>query len=335
MIRFAVVGTGWVAKEYLKAIRSHPDAELYAIVSSDAERAKERLLEFNMDARIFTNYAEAVQDPAVDAVVLCSTPDLRPEQAMLAAHYEKHMILEKPLSMNESSLRRMAEAIENSGVRTIASFVLRWNPTFEMIQAQLADDAIGRVFMAQIDYWNHIGPHFPQYRWSTNKEQGGSNMMSAGCHAVDALRYFAGEITEVTAYSGKTWANSDYEFDPNVIALFKLQNGGIGKVSSSLECVTPYKFNIHLLGEKGTIMNNSVFSRKFPGQTDYAIVPTVLPESGDVSHQPFSAEVAEFIEAIRFNKPTRCDFFDAYKTMQVCFAIDRSIETGEKIVLEH
>lgn len=334
MIRFAVVGTGWVAKEYMKAIRSNREAELYAVVTGDAERAGNRLAELGMEARIYTNYEEMIKEPNIDAVILCSTPDVRPDQAKLAARNGKHLVLEKPLAMNMEAMRQMAPAIEESGITAIASFVLRWNPAIEMIRALIRDDVVGRIFMAQIDYWNHIGPQFPQYRWSTKTELGGSSMLSAGCHAVDALRYFAGDIVEVTAYSCATRADSDYEFDPNVIALFKLKNGGIGKVSSSLECRTPYKFNIHLLGDKGTIMNNRVFSDKFPGQTDFATFPVVLPESGDVSHQPFEMEIAEFVEAVQTKRPTRCDFKDAYKSMEVCFAIDRSIATGEKISLE-
>lgn len=333
-IRFAVAGTGWVAGEYVKAIRAHEDCELYGIVTSDAERAGRRLAEWGTEARIWTDFAEMVKDPAVDAVVLCSTPDVRPDQAVLAAQHGKHLVLEKPLALDRQGLAKMTAALRANPVRTAVGFVLRWNPLFETIKALIDDDALGRVFMAQIDYWNHIGPQFNQYRWSAGKELGGSSMLSAGCHAVDALRLFAGDVTEVTAYSCRTWNPSDYGYDPNAVALFKLKNGGIGKVSCSLECVTPYKFHVHLLGEKGTIMNNRLFSRKFPGQTDYAEIPTVLPESGDVAHFPFGLLVAEFAEAVLHNKRTRCDFEEARKTMEVCFAIDESIATGKSVALE-
>lgn len=333
MIKFAVVGTGWVAGEYLKAIQTQCDSEIYAVVTHDANYARSRLAQLGIEARIFTDFSEMVKDSEVDAVVLCSHPDVRPEQAILAAQHGKHLVIEKPMAMNKEELRRMADAIQKYPVRTVVSFVLRWNPSFDTTKALIADDALGRVFMAQIDYWHHIGPNYPQYRWSSKKALGGSSILSAGCHAVDALRYFAGDIQEVTAYSCGTWANSDYEFDPNAIAIFKLKNGGIGKVSSSLECKTTYKFNIHLLGEKGAIMNNQLFSHKLPGQTDYATIPTILPDNGDVTHHPFVHEIEDFVQAINHNRLTRCDFFDAYKTMEVCFAIDESIATGQRVVI--
>jgi UDP-N-acetyl-2-amino-2-deoxyglucuronate dehydrogenase len=333
ILRFAVVGTGWVAGEYLKAISAHPNAEVYAVVSRNTDFAKERLASYGIEARLISSFEEAVKEPNIDAVVLCSTPDIRPGQTELAAQYGKHIVIEKPMAMDRSGLFRMADAIDKHKVHAIVSFVLRWNPSFRTTKALVEDDAIGRVFMAQVDYWHHVGPQYGQYRWSKTRELGGSSILSAGCHAVDALRYFAGDVNEVTAYSCRTWADSDYEFDPNAIAIMKLKNGGVGKVSSSLECKTPYKFNIHLLGEKGSIMNNQLFSHKLPGQTDYAHIPTILPDNGDVSHHPFVDEIANFVETIRGGTTSVCDFADAYKSMELSFAIDESIQTGNKVVL--
>ncbi|MEF3305817.1 Gfo/Idh/MocA family protein [Paenibacillus sp. GYB003] len=332
-LRFAVVGTGWVAGEYLKAISKRADAEVVAVVSQNEEHAKSRLAELGIGARISASYEDTVKSSDVDAVVLCSMPGSRPEQAVLAAQHGKHLVIEKPLAMDRAGLWSMANALEKHPVHTVVSFVLRWNPSFANTKALIDDDAIGRVYMAQIDYWHHVGPQYGQYRWSKTLAQGGSSILSAGCHAVDAVRYFAGDITEVTAYSCRTWADSDYEFDPNAIAIFKLKNGGVGKVSSSLECKTPYKFNVHLLGEKGAIMNNQLFSHKLPGQKDYAVIPTILPDSGDVSHHPFVEEIDDFVVSLRNGTTTRCDFFDAYKSMEVSFAIDESIATGKSVTL--
>ncbi|WP_020620314.1 Gfo/Idh/MocA family protein [Paenibacillus daejeonensis] len=334
-VKFAVAGTGWVAGEYLKAIHGHAGAQVHTVVTSDRGRGEAKLTELGLEGvAVSTDFEAVVQNPEIDAIVLCSMPGVRPQQAILAAQHGKALILEKPMALDLASMDRMGEALAKYPVKTAVSFVLRWNPTFDMIKALIDDNALGRVFMAQVDYWHHIGPHYDQYRWNITREVGVSSILSAGCHAVDAVRYFAGDITEVTAYSCGTWSDSEYEYDPNAIAIFKLANGGIGKVSSSLECKTPYKFNIHLLGEKGSIMDNQLFSTtKLPGQTDYATIPTILPNSGDVSHHPFVMEIHEFVDALQHDKAIRCDFQEAYRSMRACFAIDESIATGKTIKL--
>ncbi|MFD0961446.1 Gfo/Idh/MocA family protein [Paenibacillus chungangensis] len=332
-LKFAVVGSGWVAGEYLQAIHAREDAEVRTVVSANKAFASGRLAELGIAAQVTERFEEAVKDDGIDAVVLCSTPNRREEEVALAAQCGKHVVIEKPLAMNRQGLWKMAEALTKHSVVTAASFVLRWNPSFVNTKSLIEEDALGRIFMAQVDYWHYVGPQYGQYRWSRTSQLGGSSMLSAGCHAVDAVRYFAGDIAEVSAYSCRTWADSDYEFDPNAIAILKLRNGGIGKVSSSLECKTPYKFNVHLLGEKGAIMNNQLYTHKLPGQTDYATIPTILPDSGDVSHHPFVEEINDFVHAVRSGGTTRCDFFDAYHTMEACFAIDEAIASGKAVQL--
>ncbi|MDF2723309.1 MAG: oxidoreductase [Paenibacillus sp.] len=332
-IRFVVAGTGWVAGEYVKAIQACSDAELAGMYSKNSDSARRKLAEHGAEARVYERFEDVVTDPDVDAVVLCAMPDGRKDQVVLAARHGKHLVIEKPLGLNRADLWAMADALREHPVRTVVSFVLRWNESFTLTKALIEDDALGRVYMAQIDYWHDVGPQYGMYHWLTKKQYGGSSMISAGCHAVDALRYFAGDIVEVSAYGCATRAHSDYEYNPNTLAILKLANGGIGKVSTSIQCATPYKFNVHLLGEKGTIMNNRLYSHKLPGQTDFATIPTVLPDNGDVSHHPFTSEIAEFVHAIRTNTPTRCDFFDAYKSMEVCFAVDESVATGKSVSL--
>lgn len=334
-VRFGIAGTGWVAGEYVKSIRSHPDSILVGGYGNNPERAKAFFSGDDGETRTYSSFEQMAEDPDIDAIVLCGMPDVRPSQAVLAAERGKHLVLEKPLALDKESLWSMAEAVEKSGVRAVSSFVLRWNPLFRTIKALIDDDALGRIFMANLDYWHHIGPQYGQYRWSSTKELGGSSVLSAGCHAVDALRYFAGDVEEVMAYSNHTWADSQYGFEPNTVAILKLASGGIAKVSSSLECKTPYKFNIHLLGEKGSVMNNQLFTHKLPGQRDYATIPTILPDSGDVTHHPFGDEIADFIAALQGGTKTKCEWSDAFRSMDVCFAIDEAAAAGRPVRLSH
>jgi len=237
------------------------------------------------------------------------------------------------VALNLEDLRRMDKAVKEAGVKTVVSFVLRWNPLFQSIKALLEQGAIGKVFYAEVDYWHGIGPWYKQYKWNIKKEIGGSSLLSAGCHAVDAMRFFLGkEVAEVFAYSTKIW--QDYEYDPTIAGVLRFTDGTIGKISSCLECTTPYQFNIDLLGEYGTIRNNKIYSKKlFPGQTDYAIIPTVLPDSGEVSHHPFQGEIDHFIDCILNDVESHVNLADAVKTHEIIFAMDLSAEEGRPVKL--
>jgi UDP-N-acetyl-2-amino-2-deoxyglucuronate dehydrogenase len=328
-----IVGAGWVSGEHIKAYISNPYTDVIGIYSRTAQKAQEKLAECGISGKIYSSYDEMLQDPAIDIISICTPPDVHCEQVVKGAEAGKHLVVEKPLAMTYEDVLKMKNAVEKAGVSTVVSFVLRWNPMFVTTKKLLEDDTVGKIMYMETDYWHWIGPHYVQYRWSKTKQSGGDSLLSAGCHAVDALRWFCGEVTEVFGYSAPGFDGSDYEFDPNVVAVLKFQNGAIGKVSSLLECKTPYIFNLHIVGQKGTVLNNKVYSHKFPGQKGYFEYPVILPDSGDVTHHPFAEEINHFVDCILKGEQPIANLSDAAKTMEVCFAIAKSIETGKPVRL--
>jgi len=117
------------------------------------------------------------------------------------------------------------------------------------------------------------------------------------------------------------------------VTLIRFADGIMGKVASSIECAMPYVFNVELLGEQGTIRNNQLFTRKWPGQAGWATIPAVLPDSGDVSHHPFVGEINHLVECIRTNTESHVNVADAVKTHEICFATQMSAETRKPVSL--
>ena len=324
-IGVAIHGAGWVSGEHIKSYNKNPDARVVAICSRKRESAETRATEAGLeDVKIYTDYQEMLRDPDVHALSICTPPNLHPEETIAAAEAGKHILIEKAVANDIGGLRAMDAAVSKAGVKTVVSFVLHWNPQFMWIKRMLAESAIGKIFYAEVDYWHNIGPWYGQYSWNIKKEIAGSSFLSAGCHAVDAMRYFVqDEIVEVCAYSNKL--NQDYEYDTNVVAVVKFAGGAIGKLSSIFDVQCPYAFNIDLLGDKGTIRDNRIFAKEFMGgQTDWATVPTVRPDSGDVSHHPFDGEINHFIDCIFKDQESPVNLADAVKTHEVCLAIDKS-----------
>jgi predicted dehydrogenase len=335
----AVWGAGWVSGEHVKAWESVPQCRVVAIGSRKEASARKVAAETGVDAKIYADenperaYEQLLQDPAVNVVSICTPNHLHAREGILAAQAGKHICLEKPIAIHLDELRQLREAVNKAQVKTVVSFVLRWNPLFENIKALLAQNAIGNIFYAEVDYWHGIGDWYTGWEWVTKKSSGASAFLAAGCHAVDAIRWFVGsEIAEVAAYANSS--TGQYEYPPNVIAALKFADGTIGKIAVSFECQMPYNFNIDLLGTQGTMRGNKLYSKVLlPGQTNFAEIPTILPDSGDVAHHPFKGEMAHFAQCIRANTESHCNVEDAYKTHEVCLAVDRSLETGQPVKL--
>jgi predicted dehydrogenase len=331
-----IVGTGWVSGEYIRAFEAEPRTEVRALVSREKERAHAKAEEYGITrARAYEHLEKMLDDPGIQIVVLATPHPLHVAQGVAAAKAGKHIVIEKPVALNLANLRRLQSAVEAAKVKTVVSFVLRWNPLFENIRAMLGEGMAGKIFYAEVDYMNASDPTHPNYTWNIKKEMGGSSLLTGGCHAVDALRWFVGKkAVEVFAYANTSPENPlRFEYEANSVTLVRFEDGTLGKVASSIECAMPYSFNIQLLGDQGTIRNNQLFTKRWPGQNGWADIPTVLPNSRDVSHHPFRQEVSHFVDCIINNTESHANLQDAALTHEICFASEISVREHRPVSL--
>ena len=335
----AIFGAGWVAGEHARAYQQCPRTRLVAVGSRKEESAR-NCAQYGgaPDAFVTTDYEALLNHPEVDLISITTPPDIHPELTIRAARAGKHVCLEKPIALDWQSCVEMQKAVQEAGVKTIVSFVLHWNPSMMMTHNLIERGAVGKPYYIEVDYWHGMQKWYPQYPWAVTKEQGGSSLLSAGCHAVDALRWFAGvdnQIVEVTAYAVPHQGdNPDWGYDPTTVLICKFADGTVGKTASILDCVMPYQFNVDVLGTRGTIRDNRLWSNELlPGQTDWSVTPTILPSSGDVTHHPFNGQIEAFAAAILDGVPCLPDLNDAVKTHEVIFAADRSAADGQPVKL--
>jgi predicted dehydrogenase len=188
------------------------------------------------------------------------------------------------------------------------------------------------LLYVEVDYWHGMNPAHHAWQLHSRRATGGSAMLLGGCHAVDALRWLTGDEAVEVAAAGNN-AKGRFEYDANVVAIVWFQTGLIGKTSALFDAEMPYAFNLDLVGTQGTLRDNRLWSpRQFPGQTGWATIPTILPDSGDVAHHPFDAELAHFVECIRSGRESHCNVADAYRTHELCLAIDRSLAAGGRLI---
>lgn len=334
----AVHGAGWVSSEHIRAYANNPHCRVVAISSRTEQSARARMAEAGLDCKICTSYDDLLADPEVNCISICTPNHLHADETINGAQAGKHLVIEKPVALNLADLRAMQAAVRKAGVKTVVSFVLRWNPLFDIIKSLLGQNAIGELYYAEVDYWHSIGPWYKQFEWVRHKEIGGSSFLQAGCHAVDAIRYLVGaEITDVCAFESAPPHAFGYEYPPTTVGIVRFANGVIGKLSSIVEARLPYKFNIDLLGKEGAIRNNELYSLSLlKGQKDMAVIPTILPDSGDVTHHPFQGEIDHFVDCILTDRESHVNLEDAAKTHEVCFALDESAaKGGEKVKLPY
>ncbi|MCB0060749.1 MAG: Gfo/Idh/MocA family oxidoreductase [Caldilineaceae bacterium] len=327
-----LLGAGWVAHEYLKVFRDHPLTEVVGIYNRTPGKATAAMQANGISGKEYSSLDEFLADDQIGIVVSCTQPNVRAEQCVRAAETGRHIVLEKPVGIARSETAQIREAVARAGVKTVTSFVLRWNPQFVTVRQLIDDGGLGDLIYGEADYWHPARRAQPGSAY-TRKDVVGSAFLSGGCHAVDMLRWLGGEVAEVSAFAAPPKRVTTFEFDPVVVASLKFANGAVGKLSALLDGDTPYRFNCRLFGTNGSIQNNEVYSsQKYPGATEYFTFPTITPNSGDVAHHPFRGEIEHFIECIENDVESHASIYDSYKSMAICYAIDESVAQGGKPV---
>ncbi len=326
----AIIGCGAVAEEYVKAFQRDERSEIRALVSRNPANAQRYRDRYNLQCAIETDAEKMLRMKDVDIVVVCTPHDTHTRYVVAAAEAGKHVIIEKPVALTMEDVRKQLQAVRKNNVKTIVSFVLHWNPLLMSIDRLIEGGALGNIFMVEVDYLHRIWMT-PQQKWLGSSKQSGTAILTGGCHAVDALRWFArSEAEEVDAYQVKT--ENPIEYPGTISVNVKFQDGKIGRTATSFDARMPYRFNIGVYGTEGSVRNDEVFAPKlFPGQSNFLRVPCILPDSADVSHHPFTSEVAHFLDCIQGNKRPFPDLEDAAQTQAICFAADLSAESGRPV----
>ena len=119
--------------------------------------------------------------------------------------------------------------------------------------------------------------------------------------------------------------------NPHSVTILKFDNGVIGKCAASVDYRGPYYFPFEIQGEAGCIRDNQFYSTKLGGQKGMAAIPTIMLDSGDVTHHPYEDEINDFVSCLLENRAHSIDLEHAARTHEVIFAADRAAAEGRVV----
>lgn len=338
-LRVGIVGYGWVAGAHLTALHELERVRVTAICSRRTLDEKELAAKHGGPVRAYTDFKKMCADPELDVISICTPHPMHPEQVEIAAQAGKHLIIEKPVAIDRPGLDRVERAVKKSGVKACVCFEVRVAGQFQTYRAMLDRGLLGKLHYGEIDYYHGIGPWYGQYEWNKKKAFGGSSLLTAGCHALDALIWLMGskpvEVMSYAAQSAHPYFQA-YDYPTTSSTLIKFENGAVGKTASVIDCFQPYLFNVHLVGSEGSVWNEKFHSNTFKGldKSGWSALHVPLVDSGDVAHHPYTALFKDFVAAIREDRAPQFGFDEGVLSHRTCLVADRSAAEGRPVKVE-
>ena len=197
-LAWGIIGTGGIAGTFAKGLAKSRTGKLVAAGSRSQKSADEFAAKFG-PIKAHGSYEALLSDPDVQAVYISTPHPLHAEWCIKAARAKKHILCEKPLTLNHAEAMVVAEAARENGVFLMEAFMYRCHPQMAKLAELIRDGAIGKVGVIQATFSFKAG-YSATGRLFSN-ELGGGGILDVGCYATSISRLVAGAAT------GKSFAD--------------------------------------------------------------------------------------------------------------------------------
>ena len=171
-LNVGIVGLGWVAGAHIDTFKAVNGANVTAICSRREHNPDDLEEQYGIPLRSYTNYEQFIADPDIDIIDICTPHPFHPDQAVAAAEAGKHLIIEKPISIDYEGAKRIQSAVSLNGVSVCVCFECRFSKHFTLIRSLVDEGLLGDLHYAEVDYYHGIGPWYGQYDWNIKKDFG-------------------------------------------------------------------------------------------------------------------------------------------------------------------
>ena len=238
MIRWAVLGTGMVARKFASDLRH---AKVKASVVSVASRNFENAKSFAADLDICSaceTYEEAVALKEVDAVYIATPPSVHEAHAMLALAAGKAVLIEKPFAADAASARRIAQAAQERGLFCMEAMWTRFLPLMDGVRDRLKADSIGDLRTLSGSFGISSFPDAGDSLFEPGR--GGGALLHRGIYPLSLAYHLIGPVADISV----TGRIGDTGVDEDCTLTLRHENGVISTLSASLRAPAPNDLSI-------------------------------------------------------------------------------------------
>jgi len=245
-LRWGIISCGLISQDFCVALKTlNPDEhKIVACAARDLHKAKEFAQRFNIE-NCYDSYDKVYEDIRVNIVYIGVVNNLHKEACLKAIEHGKHVLCEKPMSLNAREQEEIFNAAKKHNVFFMEALWTRFFPVVDRIREEIAKQSIGEVKMFQMNFFVPINMNDRLKL----KELGGGAALDIGIYPVQfaCLVFDHEEPTEIIAAGHLMETGVDESFT----VILKFKNGRMATLTASTNCET--NSTAVIAGEKGVI----------------------------------------------------------------------------------
>lgn len=325
MIKIGIIGTGRIGRVHITSITTRVHGAVIKTAADPFLNEETAAWAKSMGVSKTTkDYREIIEDPEIDAVLICSPTDTHSKISLEAIRSGKHVFCEKPIDHDVNKIQEVIKALENTNLKYQVGFNRRFDHNFESLQKAVKEGKIGTPEIIKITSRDPEPPSIDYVKVS------GGMFLDMTIHDFDMVRFLAGCDAEGVYVQSANLVDPAIgeagDVDTAVITL-KMENGAIAVIDNCRKAVYGYDQRAEVFGSKGmaSISNDSQSSI------------TVSNGDGVTSEKPlyffleryieaYGKEIEAFIDAVVNDKETPLGVYDGLKPVLMGLAAKKSSE---------
>ncbi|PKM52020.1 MAG: inositol 2-dehydrogenase [Firmicutes bacterium HGW-Firmicutes-7] len=327
--KVGIIGAGRIGRVHGQSITYNiPNVEVKSVSDIRLEGVKEWADSLGIE-NVYDDYNKILQDPEIDAVLVCSSTDTHAQISIEAAEAGKHIFCEKPVDYDLGRIHKVLAAVEKAGVKFQVGFNRRFDHNFARINQVTKDGIIGAPHIIKITSRDPEPPPVAYVKVS------GGIFLDMAIHDFDMARFQAGsEVTEVYAV-GASLVDPEIgkagDVDTAIITL-KFENGAMAVIDNSRKAAYGYDQRVEVFGSKGSI----------EAHNDTETNTVLRTEESVVSDKPlyfflerymgsFVEEMKQFFKAVENDTETPVKGIDGLNSVIIGLAAKKSLAEGRPV----
>lgn len=340
-IRFAVIGVGNIGKVHLQAMAASPHAQV-TVLCNRTEATGAPLARAH-GARWVADFRQAVCQPDVDAVAICTPTGVHMEMAVAAAQAGKHILMEKPLEVTLGRTDRILAAADQAGVKLGCIFPRRFAAGSQAARQAIAQGRLGRVTLVEISVKWHRPQSYYDGSWrGTWALDGGGAVMNQSIHYIDLAQWLVGRVEGVGATTA-TLAHT-MEAEDTACAWLRFAGGAAGAFMGSTAAWPGEPARVSIHGDRGSIAleEGRIVRWKVQGaDAEGEAAMLALEEVGGsgaadptaIGYEMHLRQIEDFIAAIREDRAPAIPGAEGRHAVEIVRALYHAARTGTAVAL--
>jgi len=326
----ALWGCGGMGRSLVEALENVEGTRLIATYDLDPDAS--RAIADRYDAIPAQSPNDLLNRPDLDGVIVAVPQYAHAQATILAARAGVHVFVEKPMALCVADCQTMIDAAAQHGIKLMVGHVLRYYEPYRSILRWSREQRFGRILAASIwrttdgSRWDVDG------YWRASRAKSGGFLMEVGAHELDMLRCLMGKPQAVHAVLQKALPYC-HEMEDLISVQIQFVGGGIAHYEGGGGSYKPgYGFRLYF--ENATLLSDAAFDRAAlriygPGGTAIDV-----PEPGFSAEHPVTAELADWVAAIRGERDVPVPGKEGLATVALALAAYRSAETRQIVPYE-